>query len=174
MTHAPESVLAGKQRPFTGAEFIESLRDGREVYIYGDRVKDVTKHPAFRNAAASVARLYDALHDPKTRDALTAPTDTGSAGYTAGAATTITTARTSRCSDGREHGDSLIQACRACLSPAVCRPAGPLRCAWAGSGLRASTERAPFGQRGARFVAIFPQTIIFFQEGVLFYRLPQE
>jgi len=37
-----------------------------------------------------------------------------------------------------------------------------------------STERAPFGQRVARFVAIFPQTIIFFREDVLFYRLPQE
>ena len=63
MTQAPEAVLAGKQRPFTGAEFLESLRDGREVYIYGERVADVTKHPAFRNAAVSVAKLYDALHD---------------------------------------------------------------------------------------------------------------
>jgi 4-hydroxyphenylacetate 3-monooxygenase len=52
-------------RPMNGAEFIESLRDGREVYIYGDRVKDVTTHPAFRNTARMVARMYDALHDPK-------------------------------------------------------------------------------------------------------------
>ena len=29
-------------RPQTGAEYLESLRDGREVYIYGERVKDVT------------------------------------------------------------------------------------------------------------------------------------
>ena len=82
MNHPPEAMLAGKQRPFTGAEFLESLRDGREVYIYGERVKDVTKHPAFRNAAVSVAKLYDALHDGKTRDVLTGPTDTGSGGYT--------------------------------------------------------------------------------------------
>jgi hypothetical protein len=34
-------------RPMTGAEFLESLRDGREVYIYGERVKDETTHPAF-------------------------------------------------------------------------------------------------------------------------------
>ena len=27
---------------YTGAEFLESLRDGREVWIYGERVKDVT------------------------------------------------------------------------------------------------------------------------------------
>jgi 4-hydroxyphenylacetate 3-monooxygenase len=82
MADHPESILEGKRRPFTGAEFLESLRDGREVYIYGERVKDVTTHPAFRNAAASAAKLYDALHAAKTRDVLTAPTDTGSGGYT--------------------------------------------------------------------------------------------
>ena len=82
MPQHPEAILAGKNRPFTGAEFLASLRDGREVYIYGERVKDVTTHPAFRNAAASIALLYDALHDAKTKDVLTAPTDTGSSGYT--------------------------------------------------------------------------------------------
>ena len=29
-----------------------------------------------------MAQLYDALHDAKTSDVLTAPTDTGSGGYT--------------------------------------------------------------------------------------------
>ena len=77
-----EDVIGAKGRPFTGAEFLESLRDGREVYIYGERVVDVTTHPAFRNAARSIARLYDALHDSKTKGVLTAPTDTGSGGYT--------------------------------------------------------------------------------------------
>ena len=33
-------------RPMTGDEYLESLRDGREIYIYGERVKDVTTHPA--------------------------------------------------------------------------------------------------------------------------------
>jgi aromatic ring hydroxylase len=51
--------------------YLESLRDGCEVYIYGERVKDVTAHPAFRNAARSVARLYDALHDEKQKAVLT-------------------------------------------------------------------------------------------------------
>ena len=78
----PEDVIAGKGRPFTGEEYLESLRDGREVYIYGERVADVTTHPAFRNAARSIARLYDALHDPKHKDVLTCPTDTGSGGFT--------------------------------------------------------------------------------------------
>lgn len=69
-------------RPLTGAEYLDSLRDDREVFLYGDRVKDVATHPAFRNPARMTARLYDALHDPAHRDVLTAPTDTGSEGYT--------------------------------------------------------------------------------------------
>jgi 4-hydroxyphenylacetate 3-monooxygenase len=69
-------------RPLTGEEYVESIRDGREIYIYGDRVKDVTTHPAFRNSVRMTARLYDALHDERTRDVLTCPTDTGNGGYT--------------------------------------------------------------------------------------------
>src|SRR5260370_33276796 len=77
-----EEAIGAKARLFTGAEYLASLRDGREIYIYGERVADVTTHPAFRNAARSIARLYDALHDGKTKDVLTSPTDTGSAGVT--------------------------------------------------------------------------------------------
>ena len=43
----------------TGAEHLESLRDGRVVYIGGEKVDDVTTHPAFRNAARSMAAIYD-------------------------------------------------------------------------------------------------------------------
>ena len=52
----------------TGAEYLAELNDGREVYIYGERVADVTTHPAFRNTARMLARLYDALHDPEHKD----------------------------------------------------------------------------------------------------------
>src|SRR5262249_21355666 len=79
----PEST--GKVRaskPMTGVELLDSLRDGREIYIYGERVKDVTTHPAFRNTARMVARLYDALHEPKHKDKLMVPTDTGNGGVT--------------------------------------------------------------------------------------------
>ncbi|HSJ85610.1 MAG TPA: 4-hydroxyphenylacetate 3-hydroxylase N-terminal domain-containing protein, partial [Anaerolineales bacterium] len=69
-------------RPMTGAKYLESLRDQREVWIYGERVKDVTLHPAFRNQARMVARMYDALHDPRTKAQLTCKTDTGSGGTT--------------------------------------------------------------------------------------------
>lgn len=68
--------------PMTGSEYLESLRDGREIWMYGKRVRDVTTHPGFRNAARMVARLYDALHDPATREVLTCPTDTGNGGFT--------------------------------------------------------------------------------------------
>jgi 4-hydroxyphenylacetate 3-monooxygenase len=79
----PETI--GKvttKAPQTGEEYLQSLKDGRTVYIYGERVKDVTEHPAFRNTARMVARLYDALHDPKRKARLLTPTDTGNGGVT--------------------------------------------------------------------------------------------
>lgn len=78
----PEDHIAEKGRPFTGAEYMESLRDGREVYIYGERVEDVTTHPAFRNAVRTMAKLYDSLHEKERQAVLTCETDTGSGGYT--------------------------------------------------------------------------------------------
>lgn len=77
-----EPTGATASRPMTGDEYLESLRDGREIYIYGERVDDVTTHPAFRNSARMVARLYDALHDPDQQKVLTAPTDTGNGSFT--------------------------------------------------------------------------------------------
>ena len=65
-----ELNAAARTRPFTGQEYIESLRDGREIWIYGERVKDVTTHPAFRNTVRMLARLYDALHDRAQEHAL--------------------------------------------------------------------------------------------------------
>src|SRR5205809_6784096 len=67
--------------PMTGKEYFESLRDGREIWIYGERVKDVTTHPAFRNTVRMLGRLYDAFHEPR-KSVLCADTDTGSDGYT--------------------------------------------------------------------------------------------
>lgn len=66
----------------TGDEYIESLRDGREIWAYGERVDDVPTHPIFRNRVRMVARLYDALHDPEKQQILTEPTDTDNGGFT--------------------------------------------------------------------------------------------
>ncbi|WP_410536350.1 4-hydroxyphenylacetate 3-hydroxylase N-terminal domain-containing protein [Streptomyces sp. KL2] len=57
----------------TGQEYLESLRDGRAVWLDGELVKDITEHPAFRNTARSIARLYDLAHKPELRDTLTVP-----------------------------------------------------------------------------------------------------
>lgn len=46
-------------KPLTGAEYLESVRDGREIWIYGERVTDVTARPALRNTARMLARFYD-------------------------------------------------------------------------------------------------------------------
>jgi 4-hydroxyphenylacetate 3-monooxygenase len=43
--------------PLTGRQYLDSLDDGREVWIYGKRVKNVAEHPAFRNSARMIARL---------------------------------------------------------------------------------------------------------------------
>ncbi len=55
----------------TGEEFLHSLQDGREVWYDGEKIKDVTIHPAFRKSARTIARLYDSLHDPQHKDTLT-------------------------------------------------------------------------------------------------------
>jgi 4-hydroxyphenylacetate 3-monooxygenase len=47
----------------TGSEHLESLRDGRVVYIGSEKVDDVTTHPAFRNGARSIAGIYDMKRD---------------------------------------------------------------------------------------------------------------
>lgn len=73
---------ANPKMPMTGDEYIKSLQDDREVWIYGERVKDVTTHPAFRNSIRMAARLYDAMHKPELQDKLMVPTDTGSGGKT--------------------------------------------------------------------------------------------
>src|SRR5947209_19295819 len=80
-TPAAQPSATSRTRPLTGAEFLESVRDGREIWIYGERVKDVTTHPAFRNTVRMLARLYEALHDQR-KSIICADTDTGSGGDT--------------------------------------------------------------------------------------------
>jgi 4-hydroxyphenylacetate 3-monooxygenase len=61
----------------TGKEHLESLRDGRVVYVGGERVDDVTRHPAFSAAAQTVAGIYDLKADPSNREAMTYEEDGG-------------------------------------------------------------------------------------------------
>lgn len=59
----------------TGEEYRESIRDGREVYMDGERVDDVTVHPMFRPMVDIRARIYDLQHDPDARHVLTVEHD---------------------------------------------------------------------------------------------------
>jgi len=55
----------------TGEKHVKSLQDGRDVYIKGKRVENVTTHPAFRHAVRSAAALYDYQADPENIDEMT-------------------------------------------------------------------------------------------------------
>src|SRR5438477_12646982 len=57
----------------TGAEYIASLRDDRTVYMHGERVRDVTEHPALQGAIRSIASLYDLAAAPENRAVMTFP-----------------------------------------------------------------------------------------------------
>ena len=56
----------------TGKEYIAGLKDRpREVWIDGEKVKDVTTHPGLKNGVKGVAALYDMQHDPTLREEMT-------------------------------------------------------------------------------------------------------
>jgi 4-hydroxyphenylacetate 3-monooxygenase len=56
----------------TGQHYIASLRaHPAEIWVGGERVEDVTTHPATRNAVRSYARLYDMQHEPALQDTMT-------------------------------------------------------------------------------------------------------
>ncbi len=47
----------------TGQHYRDSIRDGRVVFINGERVADVTTHPMFRPLVDIRARIYDMQHE---------------------------------------------------------------------------------------------------------------
>ena len=47
----------------TGEQFLEGLRDGREVWVDGERIADVTTHPSLSGAAHTIAELFDLQHE---------------------------------------------------------------------------------------------------------------
>ena len=58
----------------TGAEYVAGLRErAADVYISGEKVADVTRHPAFAGGLQTVAGLLDMQHDPGLRDEMTYP-----------------------------------------------------------------------------------------------------
>src|SRR5215470_13169960 len=55
----------------TGGEYLRALNDGRQVFLDGERVNDVTAHPALRQAARSIANLYDIAAAPEMGERMT-------------------------------------------------------------------------------------------------------
>ena len=55
----------------TGKAFLAALRDDRDVWVDGERVRDVTTDPRFAGAAQTVAELYDMQHDPALTERMT-------------------------------------------------------------------------------------------------------
>ena len=55
----------------TGEEYRESIRDGRVVFMNGEKVPDVTTHPMFKPLVDIRARIYDMQHDAATATVMT-------------------------------------------------------------------------------------------------------
>src|SRR5258708_13276291 len=54
----------------TGTQYLDSIRDGREVYINGERVRDVTRNPMLKPLIDIRARIYDMQHAASSREML--------------------------------------------------------------------------------------------------------
>src|SRR6202161_1604752 len=54
----------------TGRQYLDSIRDSREVYINGERVGDLAQHPMCKPLIDIRARIYDMQHEAATRTVL--------------------------------------------------------------------------------------------------------
>lgn len=55
----------------TGRQFLESLGDDRQIWLEGERVRDVVSHPRLGPAAHTLAELYDLQHRAELSEQLT-------------------------------------------------------------------------------------------------------
>ena len=56
----------------TGRQYIKGLQEQqREVWLGGERVKDVTTHPGLASGVRAIASLYEMQHDPDLGDEMT-------------------------------------------------------------------------------------------------------
>ena len=68
---AATDTIATNASMRTGEDYLASLDDGRAVFVDGERIKNVAKHPLFSGAARSAANLYDIAADPQYREQMT-------------------------------------------------------------------------------------------------------
>ncbi len=55
----------------TGEQYLAGLRDDRDVWIHGEKVKDVTSHPGLSRGAHTLAGFLDKQFDPEIQDKVT-------------------------------------------------------------------------------------------------------
>jgi len=60
----------------TGQQYKASLQDGRQIWINGEKVEDVTKHAAFKPIVDVRARIYDMAHEEEFQSIMTWRDDT--------------------------------------------------------------------------------------------------
>jgi 4-hydroxyphenylacetate 3-monooxygenase len=60
----------------SGLDYINGLRDGRQIYLDGEVISDVTTHPAFTGVIRSIANTYDFNNDEANRAIATYPSPT--------------------------------------------------------------------------------------------------
>jgi 4-hydroxyphenylacetate 3-monooxygenase len=67
----------------TGDQYIERLKKaGNNIYLHGERVKDVTEHPGLKNVIKSMANLYDLQYEKQDKMLYTSPTTGDKVGST--------------------------------------------------------------------------------------------
>lgn len=74
---APQAPAALGAGALDGRRYLESLRDGRQIWVNGEKIADVTTHPLFRGLCHEMARLYDLQHEAATQDAMTFVNENG-------------------------------------------------------------------------------------------------
>jgi aromatic ring hydroxylase len=68
-------MAATEYRMRTGSDYRDGRRDGRQVWVLGERIADVTIHPATAAVVDANAEWYDRHRDPALTDTLWTPPD---------------------------------------------------------------------------------------------------
>src|SRR5439155_11212165 len=57
----------------TGKQFLAALKDDRQIFMDGERIRDIARDPRTAGAAQTLAELYDMQHDPALAGQMTFP-----------------------------------------------------------------------------------------------------
>lgn len=57
----------------TGQAYTNNLRDGRSLYVNGERVQDVTRYAPYKGIISEISAHFDRFHDPELQPRMTHP-----------------------------------------------------------------------------------------------------